>query len=237
METFSKIGKIINLLLEECNLDEADLSKHTGIPKSTLHRIIHHEANPTIETLKPIAEFFVITVSQLIGETIISNDRLPGTFCPNPYTVSRVPVLNFSNIDTYINGRLSINEWISTEKELTEKSCAILIESEEFKLLIPKNTLIIVNINVLPEYGDIVLVKLKKTNTLTLRQFIVDENDCYFRTLDPNINKVSKVSKEDIIYGLIVEQRLNYAFFTMAERKKTNIHMALANKFKLVFGL
>ncbi|MBY0379499.1 MAG: XRE family transcriptional regulator [Burkholderiales bacterium] len=235
MEQFSKIGKIIKILLEECNLDEASLSRHVCIPKSTLSRLINHDANPTLETIKPIAEFFGLTVSQLIGETAIPSDRLPGTCFPNPYTVSRVPILNFLNIDTYLNDTISNFEWVSTEKELTEKSFAIFIENDEFNLFIPKNSLVIININSLPEYGDIVLAKLKKTNTLTLRQFMVDDGDCYFRTLNPNINKVSKVSKEDTIYGVIIEHRLNYISNVNFESKNSK-GIAFAKNFKLVFG-
>lgn len=59
---------IIERLLAIRSVSPARLIAETGIPQSTLNSILHGESKtPTDKTLKPIADFFGVTLSQLRG--------------------------------------------------------------------------------------------------------------------------------------------------------------------------
>lgn len=64
--------------MNECELDDVVLSKHTGVPYTTIARLRNSpNSNPTSSTLRPIAQFFDITIDQLLGDHPLPSDRLP----------------------------------------------------------------------------------------------------------------------------------------------------------------
>lgn len=59
----------LKLLLFRHGLTEAELAKKTGVSKANISRLINqNNCNPTLNTLAPLAQYFEISVSQLIGE-------------------------------------------------------------------------------------------------------------------------------------------------------------------------
>lgn len=63
MEDFDTIGRINQLLLER-NWSLYQLSKVTGIPKSTLNRLIKYTNSPTVRTVGVICRGFGITLEE-----------------------------------------------------------------------------------------------------------------------------------------------------------------------------
>jgi transcriptional regulator with XRE-family HTH domain len=208
------IQNILRILLVEADLNESELSRHTGIAKSTISNILNHNSNPTYAVLKEIAGFFGITISQLIGEEKLPENRIKGLYLPKPFTSRLVPVLCFTQINDYLRNNLSPTQnvqQISSEHELNEKSFAIYIDSSQYGALIPKNSLVIVNLGLEPSYGDIVLVKLHGSFSLSLKQLLVDNQFIYLKSLDQNFDTTQKIGSDDIVYGTVVEQRMYFS--------------------------
>ena len=65
-----RLSAILNHLMAESRIDGVQLSRRTGVPVTTINRLRKNDVdnNPTLSTLVPLANFFVITVSQLIGD-------------------------------------------------------------------------------------------------------------------------------------------------------------------------
>lgn len=63
MEHFDTIGRI-NELMSERNWTLYQLSKATGIPKSTLNRLMNHTNSPTVRTVELICHGLGITLQQ-----------------------------------------------------------------------------------------------------------------------------------------------------------------------------
>lgn len=67
------VQKTLALLLGQQNITEAELSRQTGITASTINRLLLGTTpDMRVGTLRPIANFFNVTVSQLIGDEPIS---------------------------------------------------------------------------------------------------------------------------------------------------------------------
>ena len=65
-------------LLKKYNLNALELEQLTGVPASTIYRLLKDKSgNPTIDILKKLSSFFQITVSQLIGEDPIGCKQIP----------------------------------------------------------------------------------------------------------------------------------------------------------------
>ena len=73
MELNHVLGEQLASLMHKHHIDDAELSKATGIPASTISRMpLNSNANPTAASLRPIARFFNISISQLLGDEPLS---------------------------------------------------------------------------------------------------------------------------------------------------------------------
>lgn len=210
------LQNILSQLMSECDIDDSTLSKQTGIPLSTINRIRNsNKTNPTVATLQPIAKFFKISISQLLGEDPLPVDRLPGTHHPLRFTTSRLPIIKWSWIQNWINHDTidfedKLKSWISSEKELSGRSFAIVVTKRSLGLAFRQGTLLIADPKVVYQEGDLVLVKLDKSTEILLKQVIIDGDDSYLRSVNPEIKSLKRVTPECQFIATIVETR--YAF-------------------------
>src|SRR3990167_6888325 len=66
-------------LMSSAQINASELARRTGIAQPIIHRLsTGQNVNPKLATIKPIARYFMVTVSQLIGEESLpagSNDQ------------------------------------------------------------------------------------------------------------------------------------------------------------------
>jgi transcriptional regulator with XRE-family HTH domain len=213
---------ILSFLMNECDVDDATLSRETGIPASTISRMrLYSEANPTASTLRPIAKYFSISIGQLLGDEPLPRDRLPGTHNPTYFTSARMPVVDWDLIDDWVdNNGENIKEkllnWISTEKEVGEKAFALIISTESFGLSFRKGSMIIVDPAQEPLDGDLILLKIEEEKGALLKQYLVDGSERYIRSVNPEMKGTKFLSGNYKILGVVIETR-----FSLQESKKT----------------
>src|SRR5438045_1634384 len=72
----SDISSVLKILLNRFeNMSGSELAKRTGLPISTVNRILAGSvSDPRISTLKPLANYFGITVDQLLGYTALPEE-------------------------------------------------------------------------------------------------------------------------------------------------------------------
>lgn len=76
----SKLAQILKLLMAEQGLSESELARRTGIGQPVVHRMASGETdNPKVATLSPVANYFALSISQLIGDEALPSDRVLGT--------------------------------------------------------------------------------------------------------------------------------------------------------------
>ncbi|HHF7347390.1 TPA: S24 family peptidase [Legionella feeleii] len=212
---------VLSFLMDECDVDDATLSRETGVPASSISRMrLNAEANPTASTLRPIAKFFSVSISQLLGDEALPEDRLPGTHNPIGFTSLRMPVIDWGCIMDWLdnegkNTKNTLKQWISTEKDIGEKSFALVIGTNAFGLAFRKGSLIIVDPDQNPCDGDLVLIKLQGEHNIFLKQFLLDGSDRYVRSVNPEMKATKQVENKDRIIGVVIETR-----YSLQEREK-----------------
>ena len=88
-----QLGKRLQYLMMKLGIDETFLSTQTHVAKANISRLKNDPAsNPTLATLKPLADFFGITVSQLLGEVPLEDEAFQQG---NHF---RIPVIGFRHI-------------------------------------------------------------------------------------------------------------------------------------------
>lgn len=220
-------------LMKECDIDDASLSRQTDIPASTISRMrLIPEANPTAATLRPIAKFFDVSISQLLGDEPLSQNRIPGTSNPISFTSSMIPVIDWNLIPEWIeNKKTPTNnaiKWIPSEQKVGEKTFGLIIPTETFGLFLRKGSTILVDPDQVPKDGDIVLLKIPREDSIFLRQILVDGNNYYVRSVNPELKSIEPLKNDAKFFGVVVETR-----FSLQESRVTSI-MSTKNEF--VFG-
>lgn len=213
---------ILSFLMDECDIDDATLARETGVPASSISRMrLNAEANPTASTLRPIARFFSVSISQLLGDEPLPEDRLPGTHNPIGFTSLRMPIIGWDCILDWLdnegkNTKNDLKQWISTEKDIGEKSFALMIDTNAFGLAFRKGSLIIVDPDQKPYDGDLVLIKLQEERNIFLKQFLIDGSDYYMRSVNPEMKGTKQLENNDRILGVVIETR-----YSLQDSEKT----------------
>ena len=201
--------------MEECDIDDAQLARETGVPASTISRMrINSSANPTASTLRPISKFFSISISQLLGDEPLPKERLPGTHNPTYYTSARMPVIEWDWILNWVetgseNIKDKLQTWISTEKEVSPNSFALIIPTDSFGLAFRKGSTIIVDPSQPPVDGDLILVKNDIDKNILLKQILMDGYEAYMRSVNPEIKSVVPLAEDYKIIGTVIETRFS----------------------------
>lgn len=204
---------ILSMLMKECDIDDADLSRQTGVPASTISRMrIHSNANPTASTLRPIAKFFDISISQLLGDETLPLSRIPGTHNPTPFTASRVPIIEWNQIYKWKNEGMDafkgkLNKWISTERKVGRNVFALVVPTDSLGLAFRKGSLLISDPNVEPNDGDLVLIKFENEPTILFRQILKDGADFYIRSVNLELKGTKLLEGNYEFLGMVIETR------------------------------
>ncbi|MGD9152829.1 MAG: helix-turn-helix domain-containing protein [Gammaproteobacteria bacterium] len=172
-----EIAKNLSNLLKSHNLNVNQLAQELGIPMMTIRRLaLGKTVNPRIATLKLIADYFNITVDSLLEwnnqEIIKNSQKAVPRFVPilTWETIKKIKTIKDLNLTNW-------KEWqpVSLGNKSAISTDAFALESKPSMYpRFPQETLFIIDPNIHPADGDIVLVKIKDSNEVTLRELTID---------------------------------------------------------------
>jgi SOS-response transcriptional repressor LexA len=185
-------------------LNEAELSRQTGIAQATLHKIFSGKtADPRISTLKLLADFFGITLDDLYLKDILDKKRTAqhGQSVP---IISWADCINSANPIAKLTPT-SWEKWIVIEQTNNEYIYA-LASKPSMEPRFPRGTILIVNPKALSMDGDLVVVQYPDTNEAALRELSIDGPNKLLLPL--NVNSVPDKLENNIkIIGTIIQSR------------------------------
>ncbi len=172
------------------------LAKKLGIPASTFKKIRSKEiTNPTIATLLPIARYFSVPLEYFLeAENSLDNTTDASKQKHHIPLLSWVEAKEFSVI--------SPNHvfYVSTERNYGMHVFALRIE-EGYELLFPSGSYIVVDSDVTPQHGDLVISKGDHLN-LIIKQFVNRDGKNYLVSLD---NKEMTLFTPGCLLGVVIE--------------------------------
>jgi transcriptional regulator with XRE-family HTH domain len=182
VEQRSNISKNLSYLLKLNRLTEAKLAQELDIPVMTIRRLISGEtSDPRVFTLKAIADYLNISIDSLIGQKDISAQEIT-----NPSKPVFIPVLDWSDVNNF--NSIDFSKWKNwlpiTQKNKGMGSKAFALESRP-SMYPPfqPGTLFVLDPELKPIDGDLVLVSLSESNELTLRELSIDPPDWKLRSI------------------------------------------------------
>lgn len=208
---FLKLGTVLKTLLFEKNMKPVDLAREVNLPPPTIHRLVTGKSTrPYQSSLQPIADFFSVTIEQLIGEQpLLANRNTSNTSVATMYGIPFIPfesVHRVNQIDT-----LKHDEKIFAHN-VGEGSFATTLSDSSMEPIFARGSILIFDPNKQHKDRSYVLVRLHESNVFVFRQLLIDVDNKYLKPLNPDLNtfKMKLLSDKDEIIATLIEARQSY---------------------------
>ena len=205
-------------LMTLAQINASELARRTGIAQPIIHRLsTGQNVNPKLATIKPIARYFMVSVSQLIGEEALPNDQSFLHINNDHRGWNRVPLISWLDavnwprtLPAYQNSHDAT--YISTDANVSKTAYSLVIRGCAMEPLFPEGTTIIVEPKRKPRDRDFVVVHMTGEGEARLKQVLVDGNDHYLKSLNPDLEdiKVSRLSSDDQFLGVMAQAKVDY---------------------------
>lgn len=207
-----KLNTILKALMAEVGISESELARRTGVGQPVVHRIASGETdNPKVATLSPIANFFAISISQLIGDEPLPENRLAGTYNPGVHGWRQLPLLEWEQLLEWPNlkEQPKPTQSISTDLDLGEHACALVVKDNTMEPRFPEGTVIILDPAIQPENRDFAVVHIDGHKLPTFKQMLIDGNVAYLKPLNLDF-KPFALDKNYHVLGTVVQSRMDF---------------------------
>ena len=203
--------------MQKEKLSSHELAKRLETKQTLIYRLISGENdNPKLDTIKPIAHYFNISISQLIGEKDLIDPIEEEIATENIYT--SVPILNQSDIKKDVAWLNNIPLRIIIDGKISSKSFALKINNSSMNPAIPKGAIVVVDPDLRPENKDFVLIQ--DEDNFFIQYYITKENDKFLLPQLSSFDSIEFLSSPNRIIGTVI--RVIYGRKTAREGKNLN---------------
>lgn len=196
------VKSVLQALIENLGISEAELARRMQIPTATLNKIKTGViADPRSSTLTLIANYFGITIDQLLGNAPIER-IFPRNLC-------YVPVIDPCDIlITDCDGLNKSNheKWISFEgvpSIITHKMFATKVQGNAMWPRFDDETIVIVDCDQPVESKQYIVIHIEKDDQIILRQIFIDGSDYILKPIS-HLFPVKTLEPQDKIIGVVI---------------------------------
>lgn len=190
------------------NISEAELSRQTNIPQPTLHKILAGKtADPRASTLRLLADYFNVSVDQLITGVFIgqANEQVSTETQSIPIISWQDCIQGSAFIQTLTPS--SWSDWVVIEYQAD--NVYALLSKPCMEPRFPKGTTLIVDPDFGPADGDLVVVHYPETQEATLREYSSDGPIKLLMPVGSNAHRETLTENIKII-GVVIQSRFAY---------------------------
>ncbi len=206
-QDISNFQTVLNYLMDSRNITAAKLSKETNIPPPTISKLLSGVTeDPKISTIATIANFFSVTIDQLMGISPLDKNNV------NIHESISLPIISWNQSISYKNFLLSLDEenwkeWVLTEKPLSKLSFGLKTK-HHLEPRFPTGSVLIIEPDIDVCEGDLVIVHYNESSESAIREVIFDGSKKKFIHL--NGNSSSNEDDEIVILGVVVKTVFSY---------------------------
>lgn len=207
-----KLSTNLKALMGEMGISESELARRTGVGQPVVHRIASGETdNPKAATLSPLANFFAISISQLIGDEPLPKGRIPGTYNPGIHGWKQIPLLGWEQSLEWPNlkNQPDLTQSISSDLLLSEHAFALKVSDNTMEPRFPEGTLLIIDPEVKATNRDFAVVHIEGQKTPTFKQILMDGTVFYLKPLNPDF-KPFPLDMPHRFLGVVVQARMDF---------------------------
>lgn len=203
------IADNLKKLLALANISEHELSRRTNIKQPIINRLLSGKnTNPKLLTLKPLADYFMLSVSQLIGEDEIGA-IWNGFTSKNHKGWSEITILNPDKIQMHAGQ--TPPKTVTVECSVTTNAFAFYLIDQSMEPILPQKSMIVIEPDLLPADGDYVLLNSDESS-FVLRCFLLRSGIMYVNPVNSKFGSITKLSPDEKIIGTVIRSIFNYSF-------------------------
>lgn len=190
----------------------ADLARETNLPTPTVHRLVTGKSTrPYKSSLEPIADYFSLSVDQLLGESPLpaeygadENDRKALA----RRQVVFVPFIDWGSLDEIDTTKTEDQDTVPFIGQISEKGFATIMPDSSMEPQFSRENVLIFDPAKETTDRSFVLVRLAD-GTYILRQLLIDANHKFLKPLNPDLSvfKMRLLEEGDQIKAALVEAR------------------------------
>lgn len=210
----SKLSQNLRTLMNETKLSESELSRRTGVAQPIIHRMLDgNNKNPKIATLNPIAKYFQVTISQLIGDEHLSH--IHAITSTEHKGWSSLPLITWKDAlhwHEIMNNYKALSKYpmVFTDFNVTQKAFGLEVKDSSMEPKFSKGTILIIEPEKQPKDRDFVIVNLNNHPEAIFKQVLIDGVNHHLRSLSTEINNNIIISSSDKYIGIVVQSRTDY---------------------------
>ncbi len=195
------------------HINGSALARRTGVAQPVINRLITGKnINPKLATLRPLANYFMVTVSQLIGE-----EELPSNYSFDHQTWDTeqwhfVPLIAWKDALTWPKAITRYRKpknttYVPTDAKVSQHAYALTLVNFLMEPLFAKDTVIIADPARKPQHGLLVIAHMHDDNDAHLRQLLNDNGTLLLTPLHPDLDEFGKTPshKYDQILATVVQ--------------------------------
>lgn len=198
-----ELSNNLNILMAQARISSSELARQIGVPATTIKRIRNNEqSNPTITTLLPIAQYFSMSLNQLIGnEPLIQLNKNCSA------ALHKIPLLSWQECIHYASHDYEkCPNQVFTERKVSSKAFALIIEEDDLEFF-PRDSILLIEPSQKPETGDYVVIGNAEQNVSSIRKYIVEIDQIYLKPLVTGVT-MSVLTSEYQILGVIIQYKV-----------------------------
>ncbi|MDP3268070.1 MAG: S24 family peptidase [Legionella sp.] len=201
-------------LTRKFNISEAELSRKANLPQATLNRLLKGTTDdPRASTLKTIADFFNITVDQLLSDQLLKESTFDTTRLPI-YTMDQ----NQSILEK-IQSNMSL-EWsnllikkeeqsVEVEPSISDRCMAFEVKGDSMFPQFIEGIFVIIDTTVIAKHRDFVIYLLDKSKQIVLRQYIEEEDNHILKPINYAYKPI-QIDEKDILIGTVIQAKSDF---------------------------
>src|SRR3990167_1930130 len=206
-----EIGNILNHLLTQFAISEAELGRVINVPRATINRIASGKTpDPRASTLQAIAQYFNVTIDQLVGkQPLFSNNNAQSIALAAAHT--SLPVIEWEktvNWETTLQTIKPDNyfDWILADPNIEIGKFALRVKGDSMWPQFQENTILIIDTAREQKNRDFVIVYVKKNDEVLFRQLIIEGKTKYLKAIN-DIFPTIQFEARDKIIGTVIQTR------------------------------
>lgn len=185
-------------------MSESSLAIKVNLPKATINRLLSGRTpDPRASTLLPIAQYFGISVEQLLGNLPLSN-ALPIKSLTNKISTNTVQLPLVSLADLSVIKKIEYT--VQVELNSHDSLFVTQVDTNAMFPKFPKNSFLLVSTDTPPESGHYVISQIADKNACVFRQFEMDGEDKMLVPINQSYPAIT-MTKSDKIIGVVIESK------------------------------
>ncbi|MBP9742268.1 MAG: helix-turn-helix domain-containing protein [Burkholderiales bacterium] len=201
-------------LIEQFNITEAKLARAINVPRATINRITSGKiVDPRSSTLKLIADYFDISIDQLLGYAPLSF-----SYTKTANNIIQVPLLTWEQLQL-LKGELTaplVNknhlEWVYFDcknNSRTTSMFALAIEGDAMWPYFDDKSIIIIDTELKAQNRSFVVAHIASTKEVILRQLLIDGKSKILNPLNSIFSSI-RLDNADKIIGVVAHVKKSF---------------------------